>query len=441
MYFIKNVLNHLRKEKVILAFILAIAFSLYAFIFSLMFFLGKFTADCLADECRYINNSRNLLNWFNLSSGYEIDIWSGPGYSIFLMPFVALDSSRVTLIFANVLLSLVAVFLLFRAARIFLSIKRSVIISLIWILYYPHFPEIFSVLTEPLTTVLVLSITLFIFKLFTRGRAYYGFIAGLFLGFLILTKVIFAYVLIVAFVVNTILYFISSYRSYARQVFVVLCSAFIITVPYQFFTYNLTGKIYYFSNAGGSAIYFMSSPHAGEFGEWNNSDFTANCGFAADVPCNRDKFARNHAHIFEKANSLNPFERDDFLKKIALENIKADPLKYFRNYVNNISRMLYNIPNSYFYQREQTIFRLVPNSLVFTFIILAVWFTFKNFRAVPRPVLIAISFVFIYLLLQAAVSSYPRQFNVVLPVIFIWIGVAYCQWLNEVKSRESPPNP
>jgi hypothetical protein len=39
-----------------------------------------------------------------------------------------------------------------------------------------------------------------------------------------------------------------------------------------------------------------------------------------------------------------------------------------QNYVNNFSRMLFNIPQSYFYQREQTIFRIIPNSFVFVFL-------------------------------------------------------------------------
>jgi hypothetical protein len=93
-------------------------------------------------------------------------------------------------------------------------------------------------------------------------------------------------------------------RNLLRQLILVWIIAFSVTIPYQLYTYNLTGKIYYFANSGGSSLYFMTSPYLGEFGEWNNTTFTVNCGFSLEVPCNAEKFKQNHSKFF------------DYLKKI-----------------------------------------------------------------------------------------------------------------------------
>ena len=122
---------------------------LYLTIFFGLLSLGKIGANCIADECRYINLSQNLLTGFYSPPAPYINLWSGPGYPIFLMPFLAFDASRATLVFVNVLLSLLAIILLYKTPRIFLERKQSSVISLLWAFYYPHYQDIYTVLTEP----------------------------------------------------------------------------------------------------------------------------------------------------------------------------------------------------------------------------------------------------------------------------------------------------
>ena len=43
------------------------------------------------DEGRYIMFSKNLLNGFYSPSFPNINLWNGPGYPIFITPFIALD--------------------------------------------------------------------------------------------------------------------------------------------------------------------------------------------------------------------------------------------------------------------------------------------------------------------------------------------------------------
>lgn len=46
--------------------------------------------------------------------------------------------------------------------------------------------------------------------------------------------------------------------------------ALLICSPYLVYTYALTGKIFYWGNSGGLSLYWMSSPHPQEFGDWHN---------------------------------------------------------------------------------------------------------------------------------------------------------------------------
>ena len=414
---------------------------MYLIVFGVLVLNETITTRCVADECGYIQFSKNLLQGFYSPPSPEIDLWWGPGYPLFLTPFLALDFDRVGLVLVNVALSLGAIHLLYKTARLFLAKRDALIVSAVWALYFIHYPFVFSALSEPLTTLLILFIAYsFLRPCNGREELIFHLLCGLSLGLLILTKVIFSYVCLILGLLALFMYCFSSLKKISRKSLFVLGIGFLVTFPYQFYTYGLTGKLFYFSNAGGSALYFMTSPHPGEFGEWNNSNFTVNCGYAKEVPCNSELFARNHKKVFSEAKSLPPIERDEFLKAIALENIKNNPIKYFKNYVNNFSRMLFNIPNSYFYQREQTIIRLLPNSIIFTLIIFSFFYTIFNWRRFPVLFCVIVTFVLSYISVHLFVSSEPRHFNVALPVILIWIALTLRISISSVLTSQKLPS-
>jgi uncharacterized membrane protein len=114
---------------------------------------------------------------------------------------------------------------------------------------------------------------------------------------------------------------------------------------------------------------------------------------------------------------------DEEFKRRSIKNIINHPIKYFKNYINNFSRLLFNIPNSYFYQREQTILRIIPNSFVFVFLVIGILYSLMNYQKLTNSVLIIITFVMSYLSIQLLVSAYPRHINVIIPLIFIWLAV------------------
>ena len=109
----------------------------------------------------------------------------------------------------------------------------------------------------------------------------------------------------------------------------------------------------------------MSTPYKGEMGDWNNDQFNSNCQSVetSDTKCNSYLIERNHGEFFRSIENLNMVDRNQKLTQKAISNIQRYPIKYVRNIINNVSRLFYNIPSSYFYQRDITIMRLIPNSI------------------------------------------------------------------------------
>ena len=130
----------------------------------------------------------------------------------------------------------------------------------------------------------------------------------------------------------------------------------------------------------------------------------------------------------EIENALNIYKNDALIAQ-AKKNIKNNPIKYLRNISSNISRMFFNIPNSYFYQRDiTTTFRLFPNSILFTLILFSSLITVFNLKKIPQALRHFIGITFIYLFLSSLLSAFPRMLNISIPLILIWISYTLKYW-------------
>ncbi len=57
-----------------------------------------------------------------------------------------------------------------------------------------------------------------------------------------------------------------------------------------------------------------------------------------------------------------------------------------------------------------------------------------NYQRLPNSVLIIIIFVLSYLSIQLLVSSYPRHFNVIVPLLLIWLAVVKENWIDGLRN-------
>ncbi len=380
------------------------------------------------DEGRYIMFANNLMEGF-YSPKDEVNLWNGPGYPIFLIPFLALKLPLIGITLANGVLYYLSVILLFKAVKTISNTKLAAVTAFAWATYFVAYQELPVILSEALTIFIITSIIYLLSKLTKEKNNTHTILLGVAIGYLVLTKIIFAYVLLALWILFLLFRlgksFLPSIQTTNTKLLMSLSIALLFIMPYLLYTYSLTGKVFYLGNSGGMSLYWMSTPHPGEFGDWNNADFDANC-FSNIQPCNASIFAKNHQENFNYIYQFKGVERDDKFKEIAIKNIKAHPTKYIKNCIANQSRMWFGIPNSYLYQRDATLFRILPNMLILSSLLLTLVLWSINWKQIPIKIHFLVLFLLLYLFLSTLVSAYPRNLYVIVPIIlFLFAYVAH----------------
>jgi 4-amino-4-deoxy-L-arabinose transferase-like glycosyltransferase len=376
------------------------------------------------------------LNGFFSPPAPDINLWSGPGYPLFIAPFVWFKAPLISIKLANALLQYLSIVLLFLAIKKYVSRQYALIFSFSWAFYYIAYQELHLMLTEPLTSFLSALIVFLLTRANdpSKENNKYLIFTGFVIGFLALTKIIFGYVIIGIFIFYVIIFLFRSCKVEGKKGLYIMGLAFLINVPYLVYTQNLTGKFFYWGNSGGNSLYWMSTPVEGEFGDWNNTSFTANCGHDLKIPCNASLISQHHQKDIDYILQFPTINQDDEFKRLAINNIKANPIKYIRNCISNLSRLFFGIPSSYFYQREQTVYRIIPNSIVLTILIFSSIISIINFKYIKFEVKIIIYLTFLYLFLSTLVSAYPRQLYVIIPFLFFWFSYSFNKFLV-IKSK------
>eukprot|EP01037_Dinobryon_pediforme_P005009 gene5009-5057_t len=111
---------------------------------------------------------------------------------------------------------------------------------------------------------------------------------------------------------------------------------------------------------------------------------------------------KNHATELNFILKHNEMEQDQLFKQFAIRNIETHPLKFITNYYYNVARMLFNFPYSYSSQDGAIVGNII--------------------RGIIFPVKLLLFVTAVYLLLSGALSAYPRQLDVVVPVLLFWIA-------------------
>ena len=369
----------------------------------------------MGDEPRYLEYANNLLKGY-FSSKEKVDLWSGPGYPLFLAPFIKIGIDINGLRLLNALLQYLSIIFLFKTLKNWVSIKTAFWFSLFWGLYYIAYKEMLYVYTETLTSLLVVLIAYNISNI--KKTINYIFI-GFLIGFLALVKIIFGYVILFCSGLFVVVYLINKNRLYFKYALVFI-TAIITTIPYLTYTYKLTGKAFYWGNSGGMSLYWMSTPVESEYGDWNDSTFSAYCNYDTTMPCNADYFAKAHQADYDSIYKLSGILRDDAFKQKAIQNIKAKPVKYIKNILANVGRLFFGIPNSYNFIRFQHLWRIIPNTFVFCIFLISIILGIRKFNKIHAVFYFLLSLLFAYLGLTLLVSAQQRQLYVVLPIILVW---------------------
>lgn len=394
------------------------------------------------DESRYLMYARNLTSGFYSLPASKLDLGNGPGYSIIITPFVALNLPVLYMKLMNALFYYFSIILLFKSLKKIVTFKFALIISVIWGLYpntfeqLPHvLPEVFASSLIPL---LLFSLTL-AFKTNKTKKTYkYITIAGLTFGYLALTKPIFGYVLLFMIAGTIFLWILNKRNVNFKKSITVLAIAFIITIPWLAYTYHMTGKMLYWSSYGGNNLYWMATPYENEYGDW--MAYPLHSEERNQLPGTEEQLKINHQKDFEQifkskeAQELyikndeiygNPYTgviQDDTLKRIAFRNILSHPFKFIENCFSNGGRILFNFPYSYKVQKPGSLFRLPFNGCILVFMLFSLIPTIINWDKIIFPLRFLLFFCFLYLSGSILGSAETRMFTIIVPILLFWIA-------------------
>ena len=432
----KSIIKNIKLNKN--PFILFLPFLILYLILILIFANNELNGD----EGRYLMYAHNLTKGFYSPPPPAIDLGNGPGYPLLLMPFVALNLPLIFIKLLNAIFYYLSIVLLFKSLQQIVSLKFSIVFSLLWALYPTFYeqmtyflPEVFAASLIPL--LLFLSMNAFRDTSNKKVKRYV-LLAGLTFGYLALTKPIFGYVLI--FMIAGILLLLITNRksrNYKKSM-AILIIAFISTMPYLVYTYHLTGKMFYWSSFGGNNLYWMSNPNEGEYGDWMGFPVSPNNKYR--IPGSDSSITLRHQKDFNellmnedvrKANIRNGeieynltkgIAQDDLFKKIAIRNIKSHPKKFIENCISNAGRMIFNYPTSYVLQKPSTLRRLPINGTFLVVLLFCLIPTFMNWRKILYPIRFFIFFALLYFGGSLLGSADIRMFVMVVPILLIWFA-------------------
>jgi 4-amino-4-deoxy-L-arabinose transferase-like glycosyltransferase len=245
----------------------------------------------------------------------------------------------------------------------------------------------------------------------SRRRWLHLVLAAAFLGYLALTRVIFGYVIPAALVLILISYAARRRQALLRDA-LVCCLALVVCLPYLRYTYSVTGKAYYWGDSGGMSLYWMSSPYEGELGDWHPMR-------AAITDPN---LADRHRAFFSELGRHSTVKTDEALKRKAIENIRAHPGKYFRNWIANLGRLLFAYPRTQSVPKIKTLLDVVPGMFLTVVAALCIYPTYVGRRQIPHEIWIMLVVGLVYFGGSSLLSAMHRFMLPITPICFLWIA-------------------
>lgn len=354
------------------------------------------------DEIRYLLYTKYILNGY-YSPVPAIDLWSGRGYSAFLVPFLALKIPAMKLTFLNAFLLYFSLVIFNKTVGLYTLSKNISIYTVVLGLYFPVYMSLPILLTECLTWFLLTTVAYLLLKTIKTREISWRSIAlcAFFIAYLTMTKIIFGWVIILMIIISIAMLLIKRFKSAGKITAYVFSFSFILCLPYLIYTYSITGKILYWTNCSGLSLYTMTAPYPKDYGDWKPEE---------DLAVNP-----KYKDFIKTVVNLPTVQKDQAYKNAALANIKKYPAKYVMNCVANLGRLFFEYPHTNALQSSGTFFFLAPNMFVFVFIIMALAISVFYLKRIPDEIIVMLVFIMVYLAGSTFVSAYCRMFIVTLP--------------------------
>jgi 4-amino-4-deoxy-L-arabinose transferase-like glycosyltransferase len=392
----------------------------YFVIYTLLIYLFQ-PNELYADEYRYYGYGLQLLDGkYALAS--DTFLWNGPGNPIFVFVFLKLGFQFLQIRYLNALLLSLSFYLFFKTLNRIKYKKYNFLLASI-LVFYPCLIK-FSLPVFYTEIICFFLVTLFIYcynRYLENKKTLWLLIASLSIGFLILTKLAFFYVVIIA-VLSLLIFRLFQKKSVDSSIKVLVLSL-LFTLPYFIYTYKQTNKFAYLGNSNGMQLYWMTvegKNHKGEWhpfpGDWNPFPEKQKELWRFKPNTNLEWYKENET-IINQWKSLKPVEANDFLIEKSIKNIKENPIIYIKNISYNCLRMLFDVPRDGNF--NLSIFML-PNVFFIFFIIISIfqfinsWKNYNDFHFFLAVITLS------YCIETLLLSSYSRFLYVLLPIFFLF---------------------
>lgn len=384
------------------------------------------------DESGYLGLARNILDGdyakgppdalLDSDETYP-DLWFGPGLPLVLTGPVAAG-------FPLWLVRLIGPLLLFAAVLVFYALMRrhtrpkAALLAAgalgMYLPYYTLLPALHSEALAILFVVVALYATARVCEGAGRRWLLLGAVA---LAGLALTRVDYGWVL-TAVLVAVLVWWLVSRRATAGRLAAMYALGLALCLPWLAYTTAETGRVFQWGNSGGLSVYWMSSPYAGDLGDWQKAEAVLS---DPDLAPHRSFFASLEGRSLPDQNAR--------LERRALENIRDHPLKYVENLAANVSRMFFDTPYSYSSQRLTAMYFAIPNALLLGVLVFAVVVAVRVRGSLPPPTAPFAIFAIAAFGLHALVSAYPRMLFPIVPVLVWFAGTTIA---NHVRVVDGP---
>lgn len=387
----------------------------------LVFIVCISTRSLEGDELRYLSYAENVCNGF-FSDGDNPSIRNGPGYVLFLTPFVCLGIPLIVAKLFNALFVIIGLLYFYRALVLLHVDARSALIATVLLgLYFPLLRWMIMLYSEPMSFMLICLINYYFILCFSEKRITHRPVVkgGLALGVLALTKIIFYHIALVLLVAAILMQVFKREKKYTNIIKILAVGIFLFS-PFLMYTYSLTGKVSYTGTQGGEILYHRATPFDGEFGNWIPSSEILGEGPSSDLVM-IDTLRQRHLQLYTEIQNLSHIEKDSVLKVKAKEWMQQHPIKYLENTVANILRLFFNYPKSYKLQELSTYGYMLPNAMLLCLFFLSLVVLFWGRGVVPTSFLPSIVLIGLYILAHFVLGGKGRHFIITVPIFAIFI--------------------
>ena len=371
------------------------------------------------DEASYVELAGRLVDGFYVTGNGDAllnadpgspDLWFGPGLPALLTPLVALGAPLSLLRLTSALVLFGAVLLMYVLLRERWGRRVGLTGAYALGLYLPFLGLLSNLHSEVLAVLFVVVGMLGLARFLDRGGVGWLVVGAAGLAGLALTRVAYGWVLTVA-VIALLAWWLVRRSQSARRSVAVVGLALVLCVPWLAYTYSKTDRLFVWGNSGSLSLYWMTSPHDGDLGDWHQAHLVFT-----------DPDLRPHREFLESLRGLGLAEQNAEIEREALQNIGDHPLAYAENVVANVSRMLFNSPYSRTQQQTNDIFYAVPNAILLGAAVFCAFVLLPRRRALPPQTGVFALLAGTAFGLHALVSAYPRMLAPMVPLL-VWLTV------------------